>query len=136
MVPEFLGELTYDRTRAVLLSDVGGACLAVAGGALLEAAELRRLLYQALAATAQYGVIQGNFKLDNFHLVGDRIMVVDLEKVSEVPAGESIDTAIEWTLNRLVELYQNHQYCMWEDGYIAVVGKQPSQRCWLIQGIK
>ncbi|GAB1312792.1 Protein kinase domain-containing protein [Madurella fahalii] len=119
-IPEFLGELRYNGTRAILLSDIGGACLITPEGALLEVAEVRRLLGQAFAALAQFRVSQDDAKLDNFHIVQDRIMVVDMERVVEDLTDTDLDIITNSTVNFLARLYQDHQYSLWTDGFIAV----------------
>lgn len=83
VIPKLFGELRYDNTRALLLSDIGGVCLATPEGALLELADFRPLLCQALTAMSQLKILQEDIKLDNFHLVDNKVMIVDLEKVSE-----------------------------------------------------
>ncbi|KAK4182352.1 hypothetical protein QBC35DRAFT_345352, partial [Podospora australis] len=50
IVPKFFGELRYDNTRALSLSDIGCVCLAVPEGAVLEVTDVWRLLFQALTA--------------------------------------------------------------------------------------
>ncbi|KAK3940853.1 hypothetical protein QBC46DRAFT_458639 [Diplogelasinospora grovesii] len=94
---------TYAKLRPfVLLLDIGGACLATPEGALLE----------ALTAFSQFRILQEDVKLDNFHLAGDKIMVVDLEKVSEEPLSDKqLEFGIKSVVNSLAECYKENQYC-------------------------
>jgi hypothetical protein len=121
VIPRCFGELRYDNTRALLLSDIGGACLATPTGSLLEIPELRRLLRDTLTALAQFRILQDDVKLDNFHVVGDRIMAVDFERLQnqDMPEDE-IAVDVEGTIQWLARLYEGNQYCFWEDGFIKV----------------
>lgn len=114
------GELVYQNTRAILLSDIGGAALAIPEGALLELADFRRLVRQALDAFAPFGMLHADSKLDNYHLTGDRVMVVDLERVGEDLDGEELDFFIDSEVKHLAKFYENLQYELWKDGLIAV----------------
>ncbi|KAK0701107.1 hypothetical protein B0T21DRAFT_379317 [Apiosordaria backusii] len=121
VIPKFLGELRCDNTRALLLSDIGGVCLATPEGALLEVADFRRMLYQALTAVSQFRILQEDIKLDNFHHIGDKIMVVDLERVSEEPlSDEQLDLGIKYAVDSLAARYEDNQFCFWEDGLITI----------------
>ncbi|KAL2017963.1 hypothetical protein VTK56DRAFT_1495 [Thermocarpiscus australiensis] len=122
VIPRLLGELRYDNARALLLSDIGGACLATPEGALLEPADLRRMLCQALTALSHFGISQDDIKLDNFQLTGDKIMMVDLERVNEVHllGKEELDLGVKDTVDILADNYDSNQYCFWEDGLISI----------------
>ncbi|KAL2757046.1 hypothetical protein ACRALDRAFT_1075753 [Sodiomyces alcalophilus JCM 7366] len=121
VIPEFFGQLRYGNTKALLLSDIGGACLATPEGSLLEVADFRRMLSQALAAMSQFGILHGDPKLDNFHLTGDKIMMVDFESVSEEPlTDKQLEVGVESIVNFLAAGYEDNQYCYWDDGLIAI----------------
>lgn len=121
VIPKLFGEVRYENTRALLLSDIGGACLAMPEGGLLELADLRRLLNEVFASFVPFRILQDDTKLDNFHLVGDKIMCVDLEMFSEEPLSDKdLDFVIPCEVNRLVKFYEDHQYCMWKDGFVSV----------------
>ncbi|KAL6411782.1 hypothetical protein AUP68_04159 [Ilyonectria robusta] len=68
-IPRWYGEMEYDGTRALILSDIGGDCLATPEGAVLDEKDLHPLLYQALSSLTNLGVSHDDTKLDNFHLV-------------------------------------------------------------------
>lgn len=121
VIPKFFGELKYNDARALLLSDIGGVCLATPEGALLEVDDFRRMLRQALTALSQFGIVHGDEKLDNFHLTRDKIMVVDLERVNEEPlSDEQLDFGVKCTVEHLSYFYESNQYVFWEDGLIAI----------------
>lgn len=121
VIPKLFGELRYDNTRALLLSDIGGVCLATPEGALLELADFRRLLCQALTALSQFKILQEDVKLDNFHLVDDKIIIIDLEKISEEPlSNEDLDFGIKSIVDSLATFYKCNQYCFWEEGLVLI----------------
>lgn len=83
-------------------------------------ADFRRMLRQALDALAPFGILQDDSKLDNYHVVGDRIMTVDLERVNEGLTDKILSFHIESEIDELSERYEATQYCPWSDGLIAV----------------
>ncbi|KAK3934945.1 hypothetical protein QBC46DRAFT_424450 [Diplogelasinospora grovesii] len=100
VIPKFFGELRYDNAGALLLSDIGGACLATPKGALLE-------LCQAMTALSQFRILQDTTRSSIiFTSQGDKIMIADLERMSNPP------------LNNLTKYYEDNQYVFWEDGLI------------------
>jgi len=122
VIPELFAELGYDNARALLLSDIGCVCLATPEGALLDIADSRRLLRQVLTALSQFGILQEDIKLDNFHLTGDRIMVVDLENLSmEELLDKQLEFGINSTVNILAKRYEDNQLCFLEDGLLVLV---------------
>jgi len=121
VIPKLFGEVRYENTRALLLSDIGGACLAMPEGGLLELDDLRRLLNEAFAAFVPFRILQQDSKLDSFHLIGDRIMCVDLEILGQEPlSDEDLYANIKCEVNHLVKCYEEHQDCLWKDGYITI----------------
>ncbi|KAK5662930.1 hypothetical protein OQA88_6342 [Cercophora sp. LCS_1] len=124
VVPKLFGELRYDNTRALLMSDIGGVCLAAPEGGMLELDEFRRLIRQALTAPSRFGVLQDDTKLDNFHLTDGKVMVVDLEMTSNENQQPLTDEQLEFGINCAVDFlagfYESNQYCFWEDGILSV----------------
>ncbi len=124
VVPKLFGEVQYDNTRALLMSDIGGVCLAAPEGGMLELDEFRRLIRQALTTLSRFGVLQDDTKLDNFHLTDGKVMVVDLEMTSnenqQPLMDEQLEFGINCTVDFLAKFYQDNQYCFWEDGILSV----------------
>ncbi|KAL2758161.1 hypothetical protein ACRALDRAFT_1074870 [Sodiomyces alcalophilus JCM 7366] len=120
VIPRCFGELKYENKRALLLSDIGGACLATAEGGLLEVADFRRMLRQALDALAPFGISQDDNKLDNYHVVGDKIMAVDLERVNVGLTPEIVSLHVDSTVKGLTQRYEDTQYDLWDSGLIAI----------------
>ncbi|KAL2190507.1 hypothetical protein L209DRAFT_184802 [Thermothelomyces heterothallicus CBS 203.75] len=121
VIPRCFGQLRYKGTRALLLSDIGGVCLATPEGGLLDLGDFRRMMRQALDAFLPFGILQDDSKLDNYHLVGDKIMVVDLERVSDgLTDKQFISSLVESEVKRLAQCYEEHQTCLWMDGFVTI----------------
>ncbi|KAK3373651.1 hypothetical protein B0T24DRAFT_529550 [Lasiosphaeria ovina] len=121
VVPKLIGELELGGNRALLLSDIGSADLASPEACLLKIDDFRRMLSQALTALAQFGISHGDEKLDNYHLVGDKIMVVDFELVNDRPLTEKqLERNIGFTVEFLAEHYQRRQHSLWKTGLIQI----------------
>jgi len=125
VIPVCYGQTEYRGVRALVLSDIGGACVAAPEGAILTEKVMRGLFDQALRALAELGATHDDLKLDNFHLVekaGQKaIMVLDLERVNHLP---NKDTAIKYAglnVNRLVREFRSHLECLEDDGLL--IGK-------------
>ncbi|KAK1766931.1 hypothetical protein QBC33DRAFT_540680 [Phialemonium atrogriseum] len=84
VLPKYYGQVTWaDGTPALLFSDIGGNALCEPAAAEISEDRLRELLTNAYDTMAFYNIAHTDAKLDNFILVGDRIMVVDLEMAEE-----------------------------------------------------
>lgn len=119
--PRLFGELRYENTRAILLSGIGGACLATPEGALLEMSDFRRLVYQAMDAFAPFGMLQDDNKLDNYHFIGDKVMIVDLERMNEgLTDREVLASLIRSEVEFLAKGYENIQYLFWSRGLVVI----------------
>lgn len=105
----------------MLLSDIGGECLVTPRGALLKVADFRRMLFQALTALSQFGILQEDEELDNLHHVGDKTMIVGLEMVTQGHISEEeLKLDVEGAVDDFATEYEDGQYCFWKDGLIAV----------------
>lgn len=118
VIPVCYGQIEYDGARALILSDVGGECLADPEGATLEENELRPLLDQALSALAELRISHSDLKLDNFRLVNGTIMAVDLERVDEHASKEEAQELEPFDLKFLMKRYRDHLECLEEDGLL------------------
>lgn len=118
LIPEYYGEARHNGTRACLLSDIGGACMATPAGAVLAMTEFRDMITTTLTTLAEFGVLPDDIKLDNFHLVGNKVMAVDLETVSKVTTKEDVDTEVASVRDCLARQYAANQRCFWEDGHL------------------
>lgn len=125
LIPVCYGQTEYRGERALVLSDIGGACVAEAEGAILHEKVMRGLFEQALRPLAELGITHDDVKLDNFHLVekegGQKaIMVVDLERLNQLGREDAI-AHMMWDVDSLVEAYRDHLICLKSDGLL--IGK-------------
>lgn len=126
VIPQLLGEVSYRGNRALLLSDIGGASAASAEGCLMEVADFSRAIRQCMAAVAKFGVTQEDVKLDNYHVVGDKVMAVDFEMVSDLNCPqehlveETCNARTEDDAEDMAEEYERYQFSLWGKGIIAV----------------
>lgn len=119
VLPHYYGELRYEGTRALLLSDIGGDNLTTPQASVFQEAELFRMLRAAFLALMSFNIVQGDLKLDNFHVVGDKIMAVDLEQVYK--PGEDIARQSDHEAEFLLMSYRENQRAFLQDGNITVV---------------
>lgn len=79
VIPELFGEVSYRGNRALLLSDIGGASADSPEGCLMDFAQFDRAVRECMAAVAKFGVTKDDVKLDNYHVVGAKVMAIDFE---------------------------------------------------------
>ncbi|KAL1848337.1 hypothetical protein VTK73DRAFT_10140 [Phialemonium thermophilum] len=121
VVPVFYGRVDYQGAPAIVLSDVGGVCLAEPAGAVLEPEALGPLLHLAQSVLADLGVLHDDIKLDNFRLAdsGDQIWIVDLERVVTDLDEEDLRFMVDSNTSRLLGYYQNNLACFASDGTVT-----------------
>lgn len=83
LIPVYYGEAQYDGAPALLLSDIGGFPLCHPHAASMNEGDLLRTLHDAFGALATLSIIHDDANFDNYHLVGNKIMIVDLESAEE-----------------------------------------------------
>ncbi|KAK3317508.1 hypothetical protein B0T19DRAFT_446474 [Cercophora scortea] len=122
VIPVCYGQTQHEGTHALILSDIGGACVAEPRGAVLTEQSMRPLFEKALSVLASHGIGQDDLKLDNFHLVDDgeskAIMVVDLERVNVLPPEMNRAKSVQHDVNFLMRAYRDHLECLRFDGLL------------------
>ncbi|KAJ4327747.1 hypothetical protein N0V84_001856 [Fusarium piperis] len=122
IIPRFHGQIEYDGKRALILSDIGGYCVATPEGAVLDEEDFRPLLEKALTSISKLGVNHDDSKLDNFHLVTengkDRIMIVDLEMVDTGLSETDFAFVTKANEDFVMRQYRQHLECMEHDGVL------------------
>jgi hypothetical protein len=84
VIPILYGEGSCDGTRALVLSDVGGVSLYGDQVRCLSESRIKEMLRPALRAILSMGVEPGDENPRNFHLVEDRIFILDFEDTAPV----------------------------------------------------
>lgn len=126
VIPQLFGEVSYRGNRALLLSDIGGASADSPEGCLMDVAKFGRAIFECMAAVERFGVTQDDVKLDNYQVVGDKVMAVDFELVSDLDRATECLTEEQkkgWTERNaedITEEYERRQHSLWECGIIAV----------------
>lgn len=122
VIPICYGLAQYEGTRALLLSDIGGKCVAEPEGAVLREQDIRPLFDQALSALASQGISQDDMKLDNFHLVSNggnwAIMIVDLERINNLPPEKDHMRMVQRDVDFFMQAYRDHLECLREDSLL------------------
>lgn len=121
VIPDYYDEVQCEGTLALVLSDIGGACVATQEGAVLSEHDMRLLLSQALHALGSQGIMHNDLKLDNFHLVDSgkqkAIMAVDLERSGELPE-KDWKRLVQHDVNHVMRMYKSHLDCLEHDGLL------------------
>ncbi|POR36346.1 hypothetical protein TPAR_03457 [Tolypocladium paradoxum] len=107
LIPRCYGEARCDNTRALVLSEIDGVEPFNQKSPYLQPDEFQRQLETAFGELGAFGLVYGDLKLDNFLIVEDRIVILDLESVSE----EKLDEIeyITWThVAHLKRMYEGH----------------------------
>ena len=122
VIPVCYGQVWFDGSRALVLSDIGGACIAEPEGAVLQEADIKPLFHQALSALASQGISHDDVKLDNFHLVNrggtKNVMIVDLERVNILPPEKDRAWIVQGDVDFLMQAYRDHLDCLRVDGLL------------------
>lgn len=129
VIPVLFGQIDYNGTYALLLSDTRGSSMAEPEGILLEdgdvlsETELQNMLYQTLGTIAAFRLSQDDIKRDHFrrvdHLNGRAIMVVDLERVGEVTSVEEERIMKKTAVTALLREYKRHVQFMRDNGLLV-----------------
>ncbi|EGR44722.1 uncharacterized protein TRIREDRAFT_111937 [Trichoderma reesei QM6a] len=109
VIPRHFGVVQFDGVRSHLMADVGGVCIPYTTETAEEAyAYIRKRLHESLTALASRGFVQDDVKLDNFHVVGNRVVVVDLERVERGRSLDEMSKFVESSIQILMQQYRNY----------------------------
>ena len=103
-IPVCYGEASCDDTRALVLEEVGGVSL-LHRSALIETPEKRinAMISDSYDPMVDQGVAYDDWKMDNFHLLNDRIIFLDLEHAYELDEDQreyTVEVGLEAFLDR------------------------------------
>ena len=104
-IPRCYGEARCDGTRALVLSEIDGVVPFNQESSAIDADEFQRRLEAAFGELAAFGLVHGDPKLDNFLIVKDRIMIVDLESL-EKDDPDNIEFFSDARISHLRERYE------------------------------
>ena len=101
VIPICYGEVKYEGERALLLSYVDGVSLYDITDLPID--EVQRMIEDAFWPLQEYGVVPNDTKLDNFILVGDKLVIIDLEHVYEPLTPGRVDYVAKSALRMLLK---------------------------------
>lgn len=109
VIPRHFGVVQFEGVRSHLMADIGGVCIPYT----IETAEeaytiVSKLIHESLSALASRGFVQDDVKLDNFHVVGSRVVVVDLERVERTRNPDELAKFVDSSVQLLMKQYQNY----------------------------
>ncbi|POR33874.1 Protein kinase-like domain protein [Tolypocladium paradoxum] len=108
VIPIYYGEARCDDgTPALILSDVGGIPLFEDEVFAMEEKRLEGMVEEAFSAMVSFGVQYDDLKLDNLHLVGDRIVILDLENAEAL--NSPAERAIELEVGEIMDLWKYYR---------------------------
>lgn len=109
-IPQYLGTTTFNGIKSHVLSDVGGICMADIdedNEAIAPAVE--KLFRHTISAVAAMGHYQNDMRLDNFHLVGDKIVIVDLEQMGIFSPQFNMEGIIGFLVQKVTAIFATYQ---------------------------
>ncbi|WAO96964.1 Hypothetical protein NCS54_01466100 [Fusarium falciforme] len=117
LIPICYGLAWCDGKRALVLSEVEGITpFEQPVDTPLDAPEFCRRLRVAYGELGAYGLMYGDPKLDNYLLVDDRIVIVDLETVEEAKKEGDVEYVIESNVEFARDRYRSYlknRYMPW-----------------------
>lgn len=111
VVPKLHGQTEYPgtekvRRRALIMSDIGGVALGEPEVCSLPLDRVEEMLNKAFRSIVHAGVVHCDSKLDDIHLVGDRIMLIDFDSSMRVPEDRDpefcVCSAVDYVLRQYI----------------------------------
>lgn len=139
VVPRCYGQVKCPRTartgaRALLLSDIGGMTLDRKATRSIGMERLEDMLWVALRALAALGVGHDDYKLTNYRLVGDKVMVIDFDSSYLFEAGEdNPELVAESGVEFVARMYHN-AHADWTPYYAKLQEQGEEPRANIVTG--
>ncbi|OAQ95788.1 hypothetical protein LLEC1_04767 [Akanthomyces lecanii] len=105
ILPRFLGDADHGGSPAIVLSHIDSVRVYERQSSPMPVDEFERQLEAAFREFTRFGVVYGDAKLDNCLISEGRVMLVDLEAVSEEKE-EDYELAITSYCNKIVREYR------------------------------
>ncbi|KAK5999036.1 hypothetical protein PT974_01423 [Cladobotryum mycophilum] len=118
LIPCHYGIAYYQGIRSHVMSDIGGLNICETEETSPEAVPvIGEMLRQAIATLAHSGFSQGDLRIANFHVVGDKMMMIDLEQVYLEPSIEYAEKLVKHSVSHIIRQYKNYQEAV-RDGWV------------------
>ncbi|PTB45219.1 hypothetical protein M441DRAFT_64889 [Trichoderma asperellum CBS 433.97] len=112
-IPQYLGATEFNGVKSHVLSDVGGICMAdIDGDDASIAPAVEKLFRHTISTVASLGYYQNDMRLDNFHLVGDKIVIVDLEQMGVFSPRYNLEPITGFLVQKMTAIFSNYQQQM------------------------
>lgn len=109
-IPKYLGATEFNGVKSHVLSDVGGICVAdIDEDSEDIAPAIEKLFRHTISAVAAMGHYQNDMRLDNFHLVGDKIVIVDLEQMGIFSPRYNLEGIIGFLVQKVTAIFAEYQ---------------------------
>jgi hypothetical protein len=106
-IPICYGEVNFNGSRALLLSDVGGYSLNGQNVREIDRDVLRKMLHEAIRSVNNYLIEPPEMKLEHFHVVDDHIVMLDWEGKGGI-AEEDAELCCNEAVDHLMDMYNSH----------------------------
>ncbi|KAL7967221.1 hypothetical protein HDV63DRAFT_382794 [Trichoderma sp. SZMC 28014] len=114
-IPKYLGLGEFNGIKSHVLSDVGGICMAdLDEDNEAIAPAIKQLFRHTISTVAAMGYYQNDMRLDNFHLVGGRIVIVDLEQMGRFSPDYNLEGIIGFLVQKVTAIFAKYQRDMRE----------------------
>lgn len=106
ILPWFLGEAEHHGSPAIVLSHIDGVPLSECQSSPMPVGEFTSQIEAALWAFTKFGVLYSDLKPDNCLISEGRVMLVDLEAVSEEKEAD-YELGVTSNRNKIVQEYKS-----------------------------
>lgn len=139
VVPRCYGQVNCPRTartgtRALLLSDIGGMTLDRKATRHIGMERLEDMLWVALRAVAALGVGHDDYKLTNYRLVEDKVMVIDFDSSYLFEVGEDDPESVAESGVEFVARMYHNVHADWTTYYAKLREKGEERRAKIVAG--
>ncbi|EJT79490.1 hypothetical protein GGTG_04574 [Gaeumannomyces tritici R3-111a-1] len=112
VVPKLYGQTKYPGTdkikrRALIMSNIGGVWLGEPEVGSLPLDHVEEMLNSAFRSIADAGVAHCDTKLDNMHIVGDKIMIFDFDTSEKAEDNVSLEREVGYSVSWVLRQYIN-----------------------------
>ncbi|KAI0098232.1 hypothetical protein GGR51DRAFT_538779 [Nemania sp. FL0031] len=121
LVPKLYGQVKYNRTRWLLLADVGGISLASPEGALLELEKLSELLKECFRTLHSFNVHQLDPNPGNYRLVDGKLKALDFGDVDIDLSEERKEFFLGCRISSILGYYRDMQRVYEHHGELVAV---------------
>ncbi|KAI1113868.1 hypothetical protein F5Y14DRAFT_416882 [Nemania sp. NC0429] len=121
LVPKLYGQVKHNRTKFLLLEDVGGVSLSSPEGALLDLEKVSELLQECFRTLHSFNVHQLDPNPGNYQLVDGKLKALDFEIVDFELSEDDKAFFLTTRISAILEYYRNMQRLYEHDGELVPI---------------